>query len=51
MLREFSLNPAECIFIDDSPENISAAKELGIEGIVFTDPASLRQELLKHKIL
>lgn len=51
MLREFSLNPAECIFIDDSPENISAAKELGIEGIVFTDPASLREDLIKHKIL
>jgi len=51
MLREFSLNPHECIFIDDSPANISAAKELGIEGIVFTDPETLRQELIKYKVL
>lgn len=51
MLQEFSLDPAECIFIDDTPVNISAAKELGIEGIVFTDPESLKQELIKLKIL
>ena len=51
MLQKFSLNPAECIFIDDTPVNISAARELGIEGIVFKDPASLKQELKKFKIL
>lgn len=50
MLEEFSLSPEECLFIDDTPVNISAAKDLGIEGIVFTDPLSLRQELKKYNI-
>mgnify|MGYP000887915254 FL=1 len=51
MLQIFSLDPAECIFIDDTPANIAAAKEIGINGIVFTDPASLRYELKKLKVL
>lgn len=51
MLQKFSLNPRECLFIDDTPVNIISAKELGIEGIVFTDPQSLKQELTKLSIL
>ncbi|NLX76226.1 MAG: HAD family phosphatase [Clostridiaceae bacterium] len=51
MLEKFSLNPDECIFIDDTPANVSAAEELGIKGIVFRDPESLRQELKNHEIL
>lgn len=34
-LKEYSLNPADCFFIDDWEENISAAKAVGISGAVM----------------
>ncbi|MEM0548961.1 MULTISPECIES: HAD family phosphatase [Aeromonas] len=43
----FDLKPAECIFIDDSPANVAAAEALGIRGMVFTDAASCRQQLVE----
>lgn len=33
---EFSLKPEECVFIDDTFENIEASRKYGMEGIVFT---------------
>lgn len=35
-----------CIFIDDSPANIQAAGEAGLDAIRFTDTGHLRQDLL-----
>jgi 2-haloacid dehalogenase len=35
-----------CIFIDDSPANIEAAGEAGLDAILFTDTGHLRQDLL-----
>ena len=32
----FSLNPADCFFLDDKAENIESAKKLGMNGLVFT---------------
>lgn len=51
MLQMFSLNPAECIFIDDTRENVSAAEELGITGILYTGPEELQKELRNLRIL
>lgn len=34
-LQKYSLNPAECIFIDDRLANIEAARAVGIKGIVY----------------
>ena len=34
-LKEYSLNPSDCFFIDDLEENISAAKAVGISGAVM----------------
>ena len=34
-LKEYSLNPSDCFFIDDLEENISAAKAVGISGSVM----------------
>ena len=47
LLVSFDLEPAECIFIDDSPANVAAAEALGIRGMVFTDAASCRQQLVE----
>ena len=34
-LKEYSLNPSDCFFIDDLEENIFAAKAVGISGAVM----------------
>ena len=34
-LAEFELNATECVFIDDTPENVAAARELGFQGVEF----------------
>jgi len=34
LLSRYSLNPAECFFLDDRKENIEVAKQLGIDGEV-----------------
>ncbi len=37
--------PQECVFVDDLPENVRAAKKLGMHGIVFQNPTQLKHEL------
>jgi len=46
LYSQFSLNPEECLFIDDLPANIEAAQTTGMKGIVFRgDISRLRREL------
>lgn len=35
ILNRYHLNPEECVFLDDKPENVAAAEKFGIHGIVF----------------
>jgi len=35
-----------CIFVDDSPVNITAAAQAGLDAIHFTDTGHLRDDLL-----
>ena len=44
-LERFGLRPEECAFIDDTEENVTAARELGFEGIVFRTYDALLAEL------
>ena len=44
-LREYQLEAAECLFVDDTEENVEAAKALGMEGIVFHGPEEIRERL------
>jgi 2-haloacid dehalogenase len=39
------------VYIDDNPANAEAATRLGMHGIHFTDPATLRTELVGLKLL
>ena len=50
-LKQFNLNPEECLFIDDLPANIAGGKAAKMDGIVYTgDVNQLRQELREHGI-
>ena len=40
LCERFDLEPAECVFLDDTEANVTAAKECGFEAIVFTDKES-----------
>lgn len=37
-LEKLGVAPAESVFVDDFPENIAAAREVGMQTIHFTDP-------------
>lgn len=47
LLREHRLHAADTVFIDDMPENLSAAAQLGIRTIGFVDAAQARQALME----
>ena len=36
LLERYDLKPEECVFIDDTKENVLSAEKLGLKGIVFT---------------
>lgn len=39
--------PEECLFIDDTRENVKAAQDFGLHGHHFTTPAKLQEELAR----
>ena len=41
-LRQAGAEPAEALFVDDTPENVRAAEVLGMTGHVFSTPDNLR---------
>lgn len=46
-LNMFNLKPSECIFIDDKPENIISAEQIGIKGIYFRDGVELENAIFE----
>ncbi len=47
LLEKYGLNPEECVFIDDMPENVAAAEKAGIRGILFKDWMQAKESLLQ----
>lgn len=45
VLSELGKSPEECVLVDDKEENVEAAKELGMRGVVFEDVGQLKKEL------
>ena len=46
--ERYGLAPEACVFMDDSPVNVEAARRFGMEAIHFTgDTAALRKELIE----
>lgn len=47
IIKKYSLNPAESVFIDDVKENVQAAKETGLNAIHFTNINDVKNQLEK----
>ncbi len=45
LLERYDVRPGDAVFIDDSPGNVEAARDVGLHGLHFTGPAALRSEL------
>lgn len=46
-LSHFEITPSEAVFIDDLPQNVGGAQQLGINAILFEGAESLKKELTK----
>lgn len=51
LLKRYKVVPEEAIFIDDSLENVDAARRLGLHGLHFQGARVLRAELRKSGVL
>lgn len=51
LLNRYHLQAKDCIFIDDNPVNIQAAKQLGFDAILFTSPETLRAAFVERGLL
>ena len=47
LFERYALDPGACLFVDDVAKNVAAARELGMDGVVFTGPEALRRELVR----
>ena len=45
LLQRYGLDPASCVFFDDTLENVAAANHAGIRGVLFTGPEDIAQYL------
>lgn len=45
LLNRYNIKATEALFIDDNKRNTDAAKQVGIDSIVFTTPEKLKEEL------
>ncbi len=50
VIRKMKIKPGECIFIDNEPENVAAARKLGICAFVFRNAAQMKREMKKYGI-
>lgn len=44
-LQRLQLAPEEVVFVDDKARNVEGARAVGMEGILFSSPAQLEEEL------
>ncbi len=50
VLTENNLEPADCIFFDDSEKNVEAARALGIEAYVFGGPEATKRKIEGERV-
>lgn len=49
--KAHKLNPAECLVIDDEMVNVTAAQEVGMQGLLFTSAKQIEKMLKKQGVL
>ncbi len=49
ILDKYSLDPAECVFIDDNENNIRAAEKLGIKSLLFDGNSEKAERFIYEK--
>ena len=47
LCNRYQINASECVFIDDLPRNVEAAKKEGMQGIIFENEKQAKEELCK----
>lgn len=50
-LERYNLSPEKCLFIDDSLDNVNAAKDMKINALRFTNPVQLESDLKQLGLL
>ncbi len=48
---QLSIEPSECVFVDDRDDNCAAARAQGLHAVRFVDATELRQDLVGHGLL
>lgn len=49
LLDRFALDPADCLFVDDMPQNVEGARAVGMDGYLFDgDSGKLREYIFSH---
>jgi 2-haloacid dehalogenase len=51
LLETYDLDPARCLFIDDSLANVEAARGLGFAAVRFENPDQVERILMEHGLL
>jgi HAD superfamily hydrolase (TIGR01509 family) len=51
LCERYGLDPAECFFVDDNPDNVEGARAAGMTSMRFTDPESLARALADAGLL
>ena len=45
VISRSGIAPGSCVFVDDLEHNVHAAREVGLQALLFTTPAELKQDL------
>lgn len=51
LLETYSLDAAECLFIDDSPANVEGARRVGLQAARYESPRQLEEVLTSFSLL
>lgn len=51
LLDVHAVDPARAVYVDDRAENVATARELGLHGLLFSDPATLHRDLVRFGLL